>query len=266
MNNIKLKIKLIILSIKFTFIEDTAHLGNTLGGLLSTFMFTLSFLVFINVIILKYPLIAGYNKDEVLFVALVSQIAFYMLYTFPWKNYPDFVKSVRDGGLDYLLTKPIPHLWYLSFKKIPLVQIAIQGIPTLIILSLNINWNNLNIVPFNLFLGLITFILGQIILDSLSFLFSVPVFWIGASDRIFRILNESIESKIPYEGYDFTLQFILSKVFPILILNVIPASIILGKSDAVIMTFSSFIICILFFIFKLLSWDFAMKNYSSASS
>lgn len=260
------RIKLLKLAIKDSYLQDIAHISNVWGGLLSTLMYTVTFIFFIDIVMAKYQTFAGYNREEVLFVALIGQAAFYLLWLLPWTNYPKMIESVRSGSLDYLLTKPVPQLFFLSRRDLHLLNILLNTIPTLTIFALFINWSQLHFDIVNVLAGIVIFLCGQLVMDAVSFLFAVPVFWLGDSDRILRILNDVIESKIPFEGFSSTFQIFLTTIFPVLLANVVPASVILGKANPTYWVAIAISITMLFVWLKNYIWKLACRNYASASS
>jgi len=78
--------------------------------------------LFYKVLILKFNNIAGYGFNELLLLNLFGQIFYYSSFGFFKKNIDNLINGVKRGTLDFVLLRPIPSLFYISFKSLPLVS------------------------------------------------------------------------------------------------------------------------------------------------
>src|SRR3990167_9318864 len=97
--------------IVYTFQQETAYWTNNWANLLSPFFYTLSMVLFIDVIYANVDLVAGYTRNQMLLFLFNGQIAFYTGWLFH-KNLQELIVSVNKGSLDLLLVKPMPSLFY----------------------------------------------------------------------------------------------------------------------------------------------------------
>ena len=74
---LKLYASVLVKKIVFAWQTETAYAGNTVGELLSTVFYNITFLVFIDVILKKFKLIAGYSFPDMMVLTLISQTVFY---------------------------------------------------------------------------------------------------------------------------------------------------------------------------------------------
>lgn len=265
-SKIKIALRVLKANIINTFQSETAYFGNNWGNLVSTIFYTIVQILFINVLYSRVNTFAGYDKNEMFFLLFVSQLGFYFHWAFGNMNHKLLIEDVRRGTLDFLLILPTPALWYLTFRKIPLLSILRDGVPNLIILGLLINWPALPLLATNIVFALIIFILGQIAWEGFAFLLLLPVFWEGESKQIYSLNYTLRDSEnVPWEGYRPVFQFGLSVLIPTLLLAMIPVSVALGKSDKLMMLVFTFVIATIFLTLKRTLWQSALRNYTSAS-
>jgi ABC-2 type transport system permease protein len=252
-NYIKTRFDILKLNIINTYQIETAYIGENWGNILSTLFYTVTYIMFVNIIYANVKTFAGYERDGILFLTLIGQISFYIVWGLGITNAKNMIRDVNSGSLDLLLTKPIPSLFYISTRTLSLVSIFRDGFATLLILILSINWNALSFAPMHVFWGIIIFLAGQIAFNAFQFLFALPVFWFGEADQILGV------------SYTF-MGMVLSTIVPVLIGTHVATSVMLGKSDGPIYAAIAISVAILFTSIKAILWKVALRNYSSASS
>jgi ABC-2 type transport system permease protein len=249
-----------------TFQSETAYFGNNWGNLISTVIYVAVQILFVNVIYSRVSTFAGYNKNEMFFLLFIGQFSFYLLWGWSEINNRILIEDIRKGALDFLLVLPVPSLWYVTFRKIPLLTVARDGLPNIILIAFLVNWSQLPLTLFHLILGVIIFIFGQIAWEAFNFLLVLPVFWTGEAKQIYSLsYNLRDNNQIPWEGYRPFFQFSLSFFVPTLLLSSIPTSVMLGKASALYLLPITFLIALMFVLVKKELWDLALKNYTSAS-
>jgi len=269
--NTKKSILLLRANIIYSFQQDTAFIFNNWTNLLSTIFFTISWILLINIIYSNTNSVAGYNKDEMLLFALLSQIVFYMAYTICMPNIKDFISSVNSGGLDLLLTKPVPSLFYVMTKKMNLMSILRDGTIPLLFIALSINYQNISALPLNVAASIIILLLGIISTFATLFISAVPVFWLGQSEAItdfVALTGFDAIADIPYEGFNpfWPAKFLFTWILPFLVADALSTSVFLGKTPIVEgLLIAVATTCISVTILAYI-WRKALKSYSSASS
>lgn len=267
--NLKLRFTLLKANILFSFKNEIAYAGNNWGVVLSTFFYTISILLFTEILFTQVNTIAGYTKNEILFLFFIGQFMFYFNWLTYIPNLTQLILDVNRGGLDMLLTKPVPHLFFILTQKIRTLSVLSEVTPAMIVLILSINWNTLVFMPSLLFLGAISIISGIIIAQAILFFASLPVFWLGESESILSLADHAINRSgmiIPFEGYGEKSVFLFSSLLPIIVASEMSTSIILGKSPAMWNLYIGITLAILFTVLKFILWNTALKAYTSASS
>lgn len=264
-DTLKIRYSLIKASIVNTFWEQTAYFGNNLGSVFSTIFYSASTLLFINILYSNVDTFAGYSEQQMIFLILIAQTHFYLTMTWSHYNTVSMMEEVRNGNLDLLLTKPVPSLFYVSTKKISILNRIQDGLPNIIILAAIIKWGSLNVV--NIPTGILIFLLGNIAHHCFRFLFALPVFWYGESKQIFSISGSLHDNKdLPLEGFSPTLRNIFTTIIPTLLAAQLSVSVMLGKSNPANALLLTSLVTAIFLVLKTVGWRLALRSYSSASS
>lgn len=265
-NYFKLRYNILAANIVNTFQKETAYFANNWGSVFSTTSYTLILILFIKVIFYNVKSFAGYSQNEVFLVAFLYQIYFYAAWAWSENNIENLCEDVNKGNLDFFLIRPVPSLFYVTFREVSIVSALQDGIPLIAYLFL-INWKQLPITPLSAFYGLLICILGHIAMHCFVFIMALSIFWLGEFKNIFFIAY-SLEdtNNIPLEGFGKPIRFALMTLIPTLLAVQLSASVILGKSSGLRMFLLSLIIAIIFLALKSYFWKKALGIYTSASS
>jgi len=269
--NIRERFVILKANFLYSLYQDLAYRFNNWGNIISATTYSLITLVFVNIIYSNTKSIAGYSKDEILFMMLISQISFLLTWIFSMNNIQDLIGSVNSGELDLVLTKPVPSLFYVTFKNINAYNAIRDYLLGGFAMALAIQWTNIHITPLSFILGIIILICGFISSHVVHFIAALPVFWLGESSSIldlFFYIDYDFVHGLPYEGFKFNrfLQVFLSTVIPFLLASGLSTSVMLGKSNTSTSVILSMLVCIVALKIKSLLWNIAIKNYTSASS
>lgn len=253
----------------FTAQRELAYAGNNWASLLSTFVFTVSVLIFIKVIYSNVQTVAGYSYNEMLLYFFTYQLTYYGNYLITTRNLNDLIPDVNKGNLDMVLTKPVPSLFFLMTRSMSVVLILTDAIPPLFAIIFSINWHSFSISPLMFFIGVLVWILGLISLNSFQILAALPVFWFGESQNILDLASTTAAASgtmIPLEGYNQGLKTLLGTVIPMLIASGFTTSILLEKTNPYNLFIWAFVVAVASVFIKNIAWKFALKHYTSASS
>ncbi len=261
--------KIIRANTRYSAQESVAYAANNWGSLASTVIFMITFLVFVSAIYGNVKTIAGYSYSEMLVFVFVAQINFYLTWGFSLPNVLKLGQGVKIGELDLYLTKPIPHLWFVTFRKIDLVLLFSNAIPSLIpLMYLLIKNYNLHLTFQNFFVGIVMIILGQIFLHCFQFILLLGSFWTGES-RGFELLTYQLgnyNEPIPFEGYPADFRNWGFVILPVIFHTALTSSYLLGKTTSMSLFLLVLSATIIALMAKNLVWKLALRQYSSASS
>lgn len=246
---------------------QTAYFFENWASVASTVFYVLTMILFIKIIYANVDTFAGYTENEMLFFILITQANFYADWTWNTPNIGLFIDSVRSGELDLIMSKPMPTLFYLTFRSISLVNRLKDGLINLLLISAMIRWDAISITWSSFLVGTLIFILGQLAWHCFRFLFALPVFFIGQSSEIFQLSGTlGSTNDIPFEGFTGALRNVFTTIIPTLIAAHVSTSVMLGKSDPLQMLAIATTVATVFLLLKQLGWILSIKRYSSASS
>lgn len=262
----KFKLKILTANIKNTFQNEVAFFANNIGNVFSTVFYSIVGVVFINALFVNVKAIAGYTKNDMLFLFLAIQLSFYIFATWTEENRELLHRDVKTGNLDFLLIRPVPALFFISCRKINILAMLRDGLPVIALVSYLIDWGALNLNPVSALFGIIIFVLGQIAWDGLSYLFVFPVFWLNEASNISKtVWSLSETNNTPYEGLGKKIKITLTILIPSFLTAAIPVSVALGKSHKYVMFALTLLITIVFSFLKSFVWKKALNNYTSVA-
>jgi ABC-2 type transport system permease protein len=265
-NPITLRLRLLWINLVNTWQTETAYFGDGWGNMLSTLAYTLTYLVFINVVFANVHTLAGYTRDQMLFLLFINQINFYLIYTWSYTNMIRLVQDVNRGAFDLLLIKPLPALFYSTTKQLSFLSTLRDGLPTLIIFGLAVHWSQVAVTPLNLAAGIIIMAAGQLALNAFFFFLAAPVFWFGQAADVMNLGYPFTSVDLPYEGVAPGIRSALLTLVPCLIQTALAASVMLGKTPALLGLTIAIAVAIGLTYAKIGLWRLALRNYTSASS
>jgi ABC-type uncharacterized transport system permease subunit len=229
----------------------------------------ITYLIFLSAIFGRVKTVAGYTFSEILLFTLVSQFNFYLSWIWSITSISNLGESVKSGGLDLILTKPLPALWYVSFSKVNLFMLLFEMWPATLPLIYLIAKNHDFVISLSgMFLGALIFICGHIAIHCMQFVFGLVAFWTG-EHKSTNSLSYQIAffgDSIPIEAYPKWFLTIGVSVFPFLLHTALTTSFVLGKTTDVRWVLWSVLVMVVFLIIKKKMWEKALRAYSSASS
>jgi len=263
------RLKILQASFVYNWQIDSAYPAANFSRILGSALYTITTLIYINILYQKLGSIAGYNQQEMLVFFAVGQVALFTIASFSYDNILDLITMVNSGGLDLILTKPLPSLFYISIRNVSLYRVIVENVGSLTIMSMYIKWSLLHISFQSIAGAIIIFICGLICMHVIHFIAALPVFWIGESSNLLDStwsFEYNVGRTIPYEGFSAPFQILFTTLIPSLITTGLSTSVLLSKSNPFFISIYCIVVAICCLIIKNLLWRVALKNYTSASS
>ena len=231
--------------------QSLLSLGVALAGLSIIFSYTDS--------------LGGWNKDEVLalvgvFFAVGGLIGFIIQ-----PGMEQFISSVRDGTLDFLLAKPEDAQLVASVQSVDIWKLLdiIMGLGVLsfALVSLGAQVGIRPAVVFILMLGA-----GAVIIYSFWLILATLAFWLVRVENILVIFQSLYEAgRWPLSLYPGWLRYGLTFVVPVAFAVTVPAEALTGRlSWGNLLT--AFTLAIVFLVISRFFWRRGLRRYSGASA
>lgn len=246
---------------------EKAFLGNFWLGIGSRLIYNIMFLIFIDVLFKRTGAIAGHSHNDFLFMYFISQVGFYVTYGCLFKAVQQLLLTVRDGNLDLLLLKPVPHRSFLYIQGQQPIDLLLTLVTTLSLVASQIDWSALTITPVAFLLGTIIWVCGVIICNTLLFALILPAFKTGeATDTLNVFYSITSLTTLPYGKLPFIMKALSLCVLPHLIIAGASAEVMMQKGNMLGIIVPIIIATLVSLCIYQLSWRYALRNYTSASS
>lgn len=180
-------------------------------------------------------------------------------------NMPRLLLHIRMGTLDYVLTKPVDSMFFVSLRH----QVFWRLID--VVLGIGLTIYGLvqkqflpTIVDVSFFI--LSILAALVIIYSLWMLLMTTAFWVIRMDDLSFLFNSFFQtSQFPITMYKGWLRMVLTYLLPAAFITFTPASALIGLWDWRT-TLVSIVVAIVFFWLARRFWKFALANYTSASS
>ncbi len=248
------------LALQETFVNRYSNVLFFIGKVLRLAM-SLIFLLLIKNNVSQF---AQYTTDQMLvffltyqFVDVFAQVLFRGVYIFS--------RTIRQGDLDFFLSKPINPL-FMSLMGKPDINDAIFFIPSTAISLYIFSTLNLSITLASVFWFLALLFNSILIALSLHILILAAGVILVDVDGVVWLYRDLLRlARFPVSVYREPLRFLLFFLVPVGVMISVPASVLL-KTSPTHTAITSSIFGISFFFISLKIWKRALREYGSASS
>ncbi len=262
-------LQILFANIKYVFLTETAYRANTWAGIIGTIGFSIASIIFIEAVYGNVDTVAGYSQNEMLFFTLIAHLCYYTNSSFVINSFLELIRNINTGNFDLILIKPVSSLFFTLSKRISIYTFIKDAGFSLGTVALVIDWSKLSLKSEDVLIGLILVVLGQIGVQFLQFITTLPAFWIGESYGILSfsyVFDYRLGRTIPWEGLSRPLQVFFSTAIPVMIGAGIATSVMLNKSNEIVMLTIYLIVVLLLLFVEIKLWNYCLKIYSSASS
>ena len=250
---------------RYSLLQELEYRVNFLANMFMSLFWLVWAVVGISIFFLHRDTLGDWSYPEVLMVAALFTL-FNGLMDALWRpNVGAVIGQIRDGTLDFVLTKPVNAQFMSSLRNVVVWRFAdgVIGIG-LIIYALGL----MQFTPTLSQMGAFVLMLGAGTIIIYSFwIFMVSLaFWFVKIENITEVFSAFYEAgRYPVTIYPGLIRAILTFVVPVAFVTTFPASALLGRLEAETMLLGV-ALAVLFFLVSNRFWNFAIRHYSSASS
>lgn len=245
--------------------EELEYRSEFMGNLLSSLFGILVSILMVQIFFYQTDQLGGWGYADVL-ILLGIYNTLQGLIDFAFRpNMPRLLLHIRMGTLDYVLTKPVDSMFFVSLRHMVFWRLidVMLGIG-LIIYGLF----QKHFIPSLLDVGFffISLFAALWIIYSLWMLLMTTAFWVIRMDDLSFLFTSFFETtRFPITMYKGWMRIALTYVLPAAFITFTPASSLIGKWDAQATVASVFVAFVFFWLARRF-WKFALSNYTSASS
>lgn len=249
--------------VKNTVSTDIEYRAGFLFKNLTGLVWMIGALFFIEVIYAQSTSVAGWTKQQFIFLYLTFSITVDGFYILMRDNLRKFLDLIRNGSLDMYLLKPISLRFFVTFMSNQMgYYVVFRFAAALILMAIYSPTPNLaNWVAYLFFV-----IVGSIGVYSVIFMLHTLNFWLIRLENITQLSNQSYElAKVPLDAWPRQVQIFLTYAFPMAVLSSWAVKALFGPTT-LFQIISALIVSTALYCASHLFWHFALRHYSSASS
>ena len=245
--------------------NEFQYRANLYIQILQTFIALGTGLIGLNLVFNQVTELGGWNKSELLAVMGVFTITGGFIRSAIQPNMERLMEEIREGTLDYALTKPADAQLLVSVREFRLWQLVdvLTGIIVLVVALVQLNW----LVNFWAMLGFLSaLVMGAVMVYCFWLIITSTAFWFVRVHEIANLFEGLYAAgRWPVDIYPNWLRYGLTFLVPVAFAVTIPASALTGR-----LTLQTWLgalaLTVTLFIIARTIWVIGVKNYSGASA
>lgn len=231
--------------------QSLLELATSLAGLAVIFSYTTT--------------LGGWQPDEVLALVGVYFLVGGMIGLVIQPSMTQFIESVRDGTLDFTLTKPEDAQLLISVQRVEIWELIdiVLGFAVLGTALLRLG-EKVGAWQAATFVGML--VAGGVILYSFWIILATLSFWFVRVENILEIFRSMYEAgRWPISLYPGWLRFALTFIVPVAFATTVPAQALTGRLSGETLA-AAVALAIALFAVSRVFWSVGLRQYSGASA
>ena len=245
--------------------RDMEFKANFLGGLFVDSIFYGIQFFFFSVIYSYVEALGVFTKEDIIVFLIITFLSdtFYMF--FFSGNVFNINRFMVKGDLDFILLKPVPSQFFVSFRFVKSYAIISLIILIAILIKLLLEYSQ-SIFIINIIFFIISFLIGQVLWYSVEFIISSSCFWFKNFSVAGWLSHEILKfATRPDSIYTGVLRKILFSFVPMIMISSIPTRFLL-YGPQIEYLLGQCIVTMVFLILSCFIWRKGLIRYESASS
>lgn len=231
--------------------QSLLTIGMSLGGLAVVFQHT--------------DTVGGWQPHELVGLVGVYYIMSGLIAAIIQPSMETFLQDVREGTLDFVLTKPEDAQLLVSIRRV-----SIWGVLTIllgfIVLALALAQQPTALTMGQVVIFCLTLLLAGVIVYSFYLMLATCAFWFIKVDNILVIFDSMYQAaRWPVGIYPPLLRLILTFLVPIAFAVTVPAEAAMGRATTGSLL-GALALAIVIFVAARLFWRYGLRNYAGASA
>ncbi|HEX6971149.1 MAG TPA: ABC-2 family transporter protein [Limnochordia bacterium] len=251
--------------VKISFQDDAAYRAEFVAELLST-LYSLGIVAAgLWVFFSNTDQIAGWSLNEVIVLIGSYHIIAGVVRAVFSPNFARVIEEVREGTLDFVLTKPVNSQFLTSFRRITFARIN-ESLLGLVVVGYGFVRLGAAADPWTALAFVAAIGCGLVVLYSFWIFIVTLVFWFVRIENVTEIFWALFEAgRYPRDIYPGWLRLLLSYIVPVTIVTTVPARGLAGSlSWPALLGFAAGAACALILASRF--WRYGVSHYTSASS
>jgi ABC-2 type transport system permease protein len=258
-------LRLIFVFFRISVLNETAYRVNFFVQMFQSLLQLATALAGLGVIFSYTNSLGGWSPDEMLALVGVYFLIGGLISLIIQPGMSALIDSVRDGTLDFTLTKPEDAQLLVSIQRVAFFSLIdfLMGLGVLVAALLRLG-ERLGLTQAATFVGML--LAGGVIVYSFWLFLASLSFWFVRVENLLEIFRSMYEAgRWPVSLYPGWLRFGLTFIVPVAFATTIPAEALSGRLTtltlvgAVALAFITFLLARLF-------WKIGLSHYSGASA
>lgn len=246
-------------------LNEFQYRANLYIQILQTFIALATGLIGLSIVFSQTESLAGWNQSELLAVMGVFTIIGGVIGAAIQPNMERLMEEIREGTLDYALTKPADAQLLVSIRDFRLWQI-VDVVTGLIILVIALHQMNWFIDLWSVFGFLSSLLMGSIMIYCFWLIITSTAFWFVRVHEIANLFEGLYAAgRWPIDIYPNWLKYGLTFLVPVAFAISVPSEALTGRLT-IETWLGALALTIFLFIVSRIIWKFGLRNYSGASA
>jgi ABC-2 type transport system permease protein len=222
-------------------------------------------LAVLGLVFSQTPELNGWSQPELLAVFGVHILMGGVIGTIVQPNMTRLMNDVREGKLDFVLTKPEDAQVLVSVREVRIWQM-VDGIVGLIVLAMAVRQLETGLGPVQVLSFLVALLLGGLMIYCFWLVITTGAFWIVRMDQLHELFEGVYQSgRWPVTIYPGWLRISLTFLVPIAFAVTVPAEALTSRlTPETLALAAGFAAALLFFTRWF--WRVGLRHYSGASA
>lgn len=239
--------------------------ADVLTQIISSLMFSINHIIIVLLLTVKVPSVYGWTRGELLLLAATYNVFISIYHTLISRNLDHIADEIYFGRLDYVLLKPIDSqlsttIWRINY--ISLIRFVFGASISLYLLhDMHISLTVSTVILYFFFLFMGVFLLYSFWLPFISLIIFNP----RLSNIVSLLFQLTNVARYPREMYARLPAYIFISVLPLALILTTPTKVLVQKFSFGLAS-ELLIVCLIMGLFARVTWKFALRHYTSASS
>ncbi|TWT45422.1 hypothetical protein RAS1_18470 [Phycisphaerae bacterium RAS1] len=209
--------------------------------------------------------VAGWSAAEVVVLLGVFRMMVGIIGAFVAPNMRRIMEDIRNGTLDFVLTKPIDSQFYVTFRQM-LVWRAVDTVLGLGLAVAGAVAMARSVPPLHVVYFLLMLAAGAVVIYSFWLILATSVFWFTRIDNIEMVFWNVFEAgRYPIDIYRPWVRWTLTFLIPLAFLTTFPAAALVGKATPYGLLAGA-VVAPAMLLLASWFWRFGLRRYSGASA
>lgn len=259
------KLRIAMMFLQASIAAEMEYRLNFVSAAASSLMTLAGSLFTLSMVFADRPAVAGWSWLEALVVVGAFTTLEGVQSSVMTPNRVQISEAVREGGLDFVLLKPIDSQFWMSVRKW-----SLWGVPNVVLglglmLYAGLSMDPPTTLP-RFLLALVLLMLGAAMLYAIGFVLSTIAIWFVKLHNITYAMEALLEAgRYPIAAYPHAYRVLFTFVIPVALMTTVPAQAIAGTLTLEWQV-GALAAALLSFAVSRWFWRFALRWYSSASS